>query len=132
MAIGNALVIPFGLINILFLLWNQVPRSFRLLEELEKGEKGIGDGAISYGLADSDDNTLTHWNGTILGPPYVRVMSSIHSMLKWFIYSLVSHFMKIEFISWSWLAVQSTHKLPQLFNSNHESMPFLLTKKLAM
>jgi ubiquitin-conjugating enzyme E2 variant len=50
-------------------------RKFRLLEELEKGEKALGDHNISYGLVQgrsffnlADDNTLTYWNGTILGP----------------------------------------------------------------
>lgn len=45
-----------------------VPRNFKLLEELEKSEKGLGDMAISFGLVDSADTFLSDWNGGILGP----------------------------------------------------------------
>ncbi|RCH91514.1 E2 ubiquitin-conjugating protein mms2 [Rhizopus azygosporus] len=56
-----------------------IPRNFRLLEELEKGEKGIGDGACSYGLAD-DDILMHNWHATILGAPHSVHENRIYSL----------------------------------------------------
>ncbi|OJD14799.1 hypothetical protein AJ78_04887 [Emergomyces pasteurianus Ep9510] len=57
-----------------------VPRNFRLLEELENGEKGRGAEACSYGLANGDDVSMTDWNGTILGPPHSVHENRIYSV----------------------------------------------------
>jgi len=43
-----------------------VPRNFKLLEELERSEKGLGEMSISYGLVDPGDTFMTEWNGGIL------------------------------------------------------------------
>jgi hypothetical protein len=89
----------------------KVPRNFRLLEELEKGEKGLGAGehiaavihlyhgtdpsiaseACSYGLAEGDDLLMSNWNGTILGPPHVcshRMRCSIYLQTNVFVQSV--------------------------------------------
>jgi ubiquitin-conjugating enzyme E2 variant len=56
-----------------------MPRTFRLYEELEKGEKGqLADNSISYGLDNPNDQTFSSWNATILGPANTKFDNRIY------------------------------------------------------
>lgn len=57
-----------------------VPRNFVLLEELEKGEKGLTDMSVSYGLVRDDDVYMSDWLCTILGPPNTAIENRIVSL----------------------------------------------------
>eukprot|EP01083_Nonionella_stella_P256622 879324_1 len=84
----------------------RVPRNFKLLDELEKGERGIQEGRhtgyVSYGLdelekgergiqegrhtgyvsygLDGDDMMLSTWNGTIIGPQNTNLGERIFTL----------------------------------------------------
>ena len=57
-----------------------IPRNFALLAELEKGEKGLTDMTVSYGLIKDDDTYMTDWLCTILGPPNTGIENRIVSL----------------------------------------------------
>eukprot|EP00475_Leptophrys_vorax_P041572 TRINITY_DN78352_c0_g1_i1.p2 TRINITY_DN78352_c0_g1~~TRINITY_DN78352_c0_g1_i1.p2 ORF type:complete len:146 (+),score=29.64 TRINITY_DN78352_c0_g1_i1:116-553(+) len=61
----------------------RIPRNFKLLMELEDGEKGHNSGPhapwISLGL-DGDDILLSDWNATIIGPQDTNIGDRIYTV----------------------------------------------------
>jgi ubiquitin-conjugating enzyme E2 variant len=60
---------------------SEIPRTFRLYEELEKAEHAqLSDQNVSYGLNQGDDKSFTNWNGTIIGPQGTNFDNRIYMM----------------------------------------------------
>eukprot|EP00375_Theileria_parva_P000375 XP_763044.1 ubiquitin-conjugating enzyme [Theileria parva strain Muguga] len=58
----------------------RVPRSFKLIDELERGQKGCVSDGVSFGLERPDDITLTNWSCTILGYPGTNYENRIYCL----------------------------------------------------
>ncbi|KAK3086459.1 hypothetical protein FSP39_018739 [Pinctada imbricata] len=59
-----------------------VPRNFKLLDELEEGEKSSKEAYLhfSWGLLDPNDETMSHWAATIVGPARTAFENRIYSL----------------------------------------------------
>jgi ubiquitin-conjugating enzyme E2 variant len=44
-----------------------VKSKLSMIEEMEKGKKGVGDGNIRWGIENDDEMKMKNWNGMIIG-----------------------------------------------------------------
>ncbi|KAI3378648.1 hypothetical protein SNEBB_010889 [Seison nebaliae] len=58
----------------------ETPRSFKLLDELEDGQKRNTDGTLSWGLENEDDHQLKFWICTIIGPSNTNFRERIYTL----------------------------------------------------
>ncbi|OIR58983.1 MAG: ubiquitin-conjugating enzyme E2 [Amphiamblys sp. WSBS2006] len=59
----------------------KVPRRFRMIDEMERGVKGVEGGAITYGPIDLEDRQMKLWRASILGPADTVYEGNLYELL---------------------------------------------------